>query len=469
MNVLNKIINNPLLSVGHRLTLDIESTFPNTEALIVGGCVRDLIMDIEPHDVDIATNADIDKIAEHYHSANIGQSKDFGIVLVLFEGQEFEVAHYREEFGSEDNRHPDEVVQVNDFASDTARRDITINSLGIDTSGEVIDHQGGIQDIANGVIKAVGNPNDRFKEDALRIIRVARFAARFGFGIHGETIFAMFTNRELTRTLSVERIRDEMIKAASYGGRVLRSFLKTLDAAQVLDIHLPEINTFHGFKHGVKYHPEGDLYAHTMAALIVSQSNDPLTNISILFHDIGKTVTQAFDEEGKVSYKGHDSVGAEMFEEIGKRLKFSNDQIEAIQFGIKHHMVAHDFRKMKKSKIVEFRQSKHFPLLKAVARADDAARLHLFDEDSFNATMEHVENVFKVFGEKKEFEARMTPLINGRMIMNLAEDEGFTIEGKRIGQIKNTVREIIIEKEFDITLQDTSRMVRELVKVKWEE
>jgi len=463
MNVLDKIINDPLLASGHRLALEIEKTFPNTESLLVGGAVRDILMNNVPHDVDIATNADIDQIANHFHTADIGKSKDFGIVLVIFEGNEFEVAHFREEFGSEDNRHPDEVVQVNDFATDTARRDITINSIGINTTGEVIDHQGGIEDIKNGVIKAVGNPADRFQEDALRIIRVARFAARFDFDIDFATLIAMFRNRELTRTLSVERIRDELIKVASVSGKTLVTFLDILDEIRVLDIHLPEINSLRGFEQSEEFHPEGDVHSHTMAALVASESNDPLTNLSILFHDIGKTKTQTFDKEGNISFNGHAEVGVEMFNDIGNRLKFSNDQMNAIRFGVEHHMSVHRIDEMKKSKIVAFRQSEHFHILREVTRADDAARMHLFDEEKFNKKMEMVEEIFIIFGEKKAFEDRMRPLINGKMIIDIASEEGVAIEGKTIGQIKTQVREIVIEKDFDITLQDTTRMVRDLI------
>jgi len=464
VNVIDKIKSDPLLSVGHKLAVDIEQTFPGTQALIVGGVVRDIVMGNEHHDVDIATNAPIDKIAERYHSADIGKSKDFGIVLVIFEGHEFEVAHFREEFGSADNRHPDEVRQVDDFKLDTARRDITINAMGIDVDGNVIDHQGGIEDIQKGIIRAVGVAGDRFKEDALRIFRIARFAARFGFEVESQTKYAMFESRDLTRNISIERIRDELIKIASVSGSAVVKFLDHLNEIRVLDIHLPEINGFHGFVHGVEHHPEGDLHAHTMAALNVSRSSDPLVNIAILFHDIGKTKTQQFNNEGKVSYKGHESVGADMFVEIGKRMKFSGDQIETIRFCIMNHMLAHRFDEMKKSKIVDFRQNKNYPLLVDVSRADDEARMHVFNEERFNRNVEKIEEIFVAFGEKKEFEERMKPLINGSMIMNLASDEGVKIEGKQVGKIKNAIREVVIERDFDITIQDTSRMVREMVK-----
>ena len=157
------------------------------EALIVGGAVRDIILGKDPHDVDIATNMDMEKVAELFKSFDIGRSQDFGIVAVPYKGFTFEIAHYREEFGTSDARHPDEVRDVDSFEQDSARRDITINSLGLDADGTIIDYQGGLEDIKNGMIRAVGDPDERIKEDALRIIRAIRFAAKFGFDIEPET------------------------------------------------------------------------------------------------------------------------------------------------------------------------------------------------------------------------------------------------------------------------------------------
>ena len=169
--------------------LEILQTINSTgaEALIVGGAVRDIILGKEPHDVDIATNMDMDKVAELFKSFDIGKSQDFGIVAVPYKGFTFEIAHYREEFGTSDARHPDQVRDVDNFEQDSARRDITINSMGLDVNGTIIDYQGGLADLKNGLVRAVGNPGERIREDALRIIRAIRFAAKFGFDIEPDT------------------------------------------------------------------------------------------------------------------------------------------------------------------------------------------------------------------------------------------------------------------------------------------
>jgi len=458
---MNKLLNNSLLKAGRNLVISIHQTFPNTQTYIVGGCVRDLIMGNQPHDVDIATNVDIEKLIESYKTVDIGKSKDFGIVIVFFEGYEFEVAHFREEFGSNDNRHPAKVKQINDFAIDTSRRDFTINSLGIDVDGDIIDYHGGVKDIQNQIVKGIGIPSKRFEEDALRIIRAARFAAKYNFEIDSDTIIAMRQKRELVKNLSVERIRDEFMKVA-VNGKALVKFLRILIAVGVLDIFLPEINQYRGFCHNPKFHPEGGLYEHTMSALNVSHSNNPLTNIAILFHDVGKMVTQTF-EDGHVCYKGHAQKSFEMFMDIGKRFKFSNHQIESMGFAIQNHMIAHKFNEMKKSKIIQIRQNPNFNILKEVTRADDEARLHLFNENDFKNKMARIEEIFKTFGEQKEFESRIKSLINGNMVINIAQKIGIDIQGSQIGHIIHQVREVIIEKEFNITFQDTSRMVKKLI------
>lgn len=469
MNVIERIEVNPLMSKGLRLARDIEKTFPNSKAYIVGGCVRDLVMYHEPHDIDIATNANIEAIARHYHSADIGKSRDFGIVLVLFEGEEFEVAHFREEFGSEDNRHPDRVVSVNDFKTDTSRRDITINAMGIDTKGNVIDHQGGLVDIAWGRIRCVGDAAQRFEEDALRILRVARFSARFYYPIEKATELAMKEKSHLIPNLSGERIRDELYKVAADAGNTLREFIDKLDRVHVLDIILPEVSALKNLEHNPEYHPEGDVYDHTCVALCISESHNPLVNLAILFHDLGKAVTQKF-EDGQVSYRGHADEGVVIFERIAERLRMSHADRDAISFVIKNHMMMHTIDEMKKSKVVKLRQNPNYELLREVARYDDECRFEASDSEEFKRRMDMVEDIFKTFGEKEEFENRMKVLVNGRMIIDLAEEMSCELSGKDIGMVKEYVRNVIVEMDFDITpseaLFETKRTILRMALVR---
>ena len=452
-----------MISQAKALIADIEQKFPGSVALIVGGAVRDIIMGNEPHDIDIATNADINDIAKRYDAVDIGASKEFGIVSVGFQGERFEVAAFRTESGTSDNRHPDEVQFVDNFEDDAARRDFTINAMGYGSEG-VIDPHGGIQDITNRIIRAVGNPDDRFEEDALRILRAARFAARFGYYIEPDTKAAMIRKAHLVKHLSVERITGEVLKTAAISGTALAQFIETLNEVNLLDDVFPLVNTMRDYEHTPETHPEGGVFDHTLSALRKSRSSDPIVNIALVYHDIGKTRTRTYNDHGHVCYKGHEAISVKLFKQIAKEKKFSNAQIEAAVFAIENHMIAHRLHTMKKSKVVAIRQSPFYRILIDVCYADDASREGLFDEDDFAEREARVEALYKIIGERAAFEERMKPLINGRMIMNLATDEGVSISGPDIGKIKNAVREVVIEKDFDITLQDTSRMVREMVK-----
>ena len=315
------------------------NSVPGSEALIVGGAVRDIILGKEPHDVDIATNMDMDKVADLFKSFDIGRSKDFGIVAVPYNGYTFEIAHYREEFGTSDARHPDEVRDVDSFEKDSARRDITINSLGLDVNGTVIDYQGGLQDLKDGMIRAVGDPDERIKEDALRIIRAVRFAAKFGFDIEPNTKRAV---QELGHMLfrdeedpgktgvSAERLHDELFKMAEAGGPALADFLEKLDEVGLLQKFLPEAKAMQGVEQQPEHHPEGDVWQHVLAALRASTVKGmPVTTLAILFHDIGKPGTYALTPtdkypDGKHTFYGHDKYGVDVFRAIANRLKFSH-------------------------------------------------------------------------------------------------------------------------------------------------
>ncbi len=460
MNVMKQISANEMMSCGFRLIQDMNKKFPSTQTFFVGGCVRDIVMNKTPHDVDISTNVDIHLIEKLYKTKEIGQSKDFGIVLVLFEGYDFEIAHFRSEIGSADNRHPDKVELIKDFYTDTSRRDLTINTLGIDVNGDIIDFHGGVFDIKSGIIKAVGNPEDRFDEDALRIIRCARFASTLNFQIDDATLSAMRYKRRLICNLSIERVRDELIKSSKSGESLVR-FLEIINDIDMLDHYIPEINKLRSLQQQVNHHPEGNVFQHTMSALKNSLSDDPITNLSILFHDIGKITTQVIDGD-RIYFHGHENAGIEIFQNISKRLRMSKEQTQAIEFGIKYHMQFHKIDEMKKKKIIAIRQNKYFELLKNVSYADEASRIGLFDKEAFDHKVRIIEHIFQIFGEKQVFEARMSHLINGRMIIDVAHGINMNVLSKTIGVIKKTIRAYIIDKEFDVTKTEVYEMIVEL-------
>jgi len=444
------------------------------EALIVGGAVRDIILGKEPHDVDIATNMDMEKVVDIFKSFDIGKSQDFGIVAVPYKGFTFEIAHYREEFGTSDARHPDEVRDVDSFEQDSARRDITINSLGLDADGTIIDYQGGLEDIKNGLIRAVGDPDERIKEDALRIIRALRFAAKFGFDIEPDTKRAV---QELGHMLfrdeqdpektgvSAERLHDELFKMAEVGGPALADFLDKLDEVGLLDKFLPEVKAMQGVQHQPEHHPEGDVGQHVQAALRASKvKGKPITTLAILFHDIGKPGTYELKPtskypEGKHTFYGHDSFGVDVFHKIANRLRFSKDEKNAISFVIQNHMKPYKASDMKPNKLLALKNSPYWGEIKEVLYADIHSR---GTEGEFAKGPEDYANILQQFdtrtqglGNKEEVKSKLKGLVDGHMIMQLTG-----ARGPEIGKILKNVEDWIINDNPDATREEVMEYIK---------
>ena len=448
------------------------------EALIVGGAVRDIILGKEPHDVDIATNMDMDDVADLFKSFDIGSSKDFGIVAVPYNGFTFEIAHYREEFGSSDARHPDEVRDVDSFEKDSARRDITINSLGLDADGTIIDYQGGLEDIKNGLVRAVGDPDERIKEDALRIIRALRFAAKFGFDIEDNTKRAI---RELGHMLfrdendpektgvSAERLHDELFKMAEAGGPALADFLEKLDETDLLDKFLPEVKAMQGVEQQPEHHPEGDVSQHVLAALRASPvKGKPVTTLAILFHDIGKPGTYALTPtdkypDGKHTFYGHDKFGVEVFRKIANRLKFSNDEKNAIAWVIENHMKPYKSHEMKPSKLLALKNNKYWPELKETLFADIHSRGEKSKKAKGKKDYDDIMNNFDTrtagLGDAEEVKNKLKGMVDGRLIMKLTG-----AQGPEIGRIKDAVIEWILNDRPDATPEEIDQYILSISK-----
>lgn len=202
----------------------------------------------------------------------------------------------------------------------------------------------------------------------------------------------------------------------------------------------------------------GTVYDHILAALRQSKSQDPSVNLAVLFHDISKSNTEGVDEAGEPTYHGHEGAAAELIERIAKRLKFSNEEKDAIIFAATYHM--HRFQDMKKSKVVAIRQNPYWNTLKQTIHADRAARGKLFDKDRYDKEMTYVDDLFKTFGAKKDFENKMSKLVDGRRIMALVPK----IKGEHIGAIKDQVRDWIVQKDFQVTNDEVDNLVKQLAK-----
>lgn len=463
------------------------------DTYIVGGAVRDVVMGLEPHDIDIATAMSIECIqASAIHTYDIGQSMSFGITGVSFQGEEYEVAQFRNDGEYTDSRRPDSVNFNATIEEDSARRDFTINAMYMNADGQIIDLHDGQRDIQKKLIRAVGDPTQRFKEDALRIIRAHRFAARYGFRIEDNTKQAMIKNIDGLKNIAAERISQELIKVAGYGGVAMARFIEDMIATDVIRYVLPEIvdttlfdqhylhhpegaiafDVQSEFKHSAPYsiskHGRGDnsqyhiengsVFDHIMAALRTYRGNDPLVTLGILFHDIGKPATAEL-HPNRDSYKfiGHNTVGIDVFRPIAERLKFSSKMTDAIIFVIKNHMRFHVIPK-KAAKIIPIRQSEFYPILAKVAVADDSCRGEAFDAKHLNEVFETIERIFETFGAKEEFDTRMKDFVNGHLVMELRPD----LVGQQIGDVVNATREFIVEREFKVTKQDVTQFINEV-------
>ena len=427
----------PILKSAVKILKNIESK--GYVAYIVGGAVRDLVLGISLKDVDIATNMPIDEIEKIYKTHDIGASKDFGIVVVREGGFTFEVANFRSDGEYIDGRRPETVKIVLTFEKDAARRDVTINSMGIDSSGNIIDYFNGQKDIKNKIIRTVGNPHDRFKEDHLRMLRVARFSSKLGFTIDKDTKDAIKDLASNVSKLSVERIKDEIFKAAGQNGDKFAKYLIELDDMGILQIILPEIVKMKEFKHFEDTHPEGGVFAHTIESLKKSNSLDPIVNLSILLHDVGKILTLGEKENGIPTYYGHAEEGINLVNVIADRLKLSNDERESIIFAVANHMKFHKILGMKPSKIAKIVTDKNWNVLVAVAKADEFSRGRGFSRSDFEKIVDTAIEIKEKWGQKTV--NGIMKLVDGVHVMNLTGLK----PGKQVGEIIKKTTEYILD------------------------
>ncbi len=315
------------------------------EAVLVGGVVRDGVMaalrgeGFSPHDVDIATSATPEEIRRIFRDRpvlSVGEA--FGVMVVVApDGRRYEVATFRTERGYSDGRRPDEVRWAS-LEEDLLRRDFTVNGLAARADGEVIDLVGGIRDIRARLIRTIGDPAERFSEDYLRMLRAVRFACMLGFEIEPRTREAIKRNAERIRGISWERIREELIKIletprSAHG-------IRLLDELGLLEHILPEISALKGVPQPEDYHPEGDVFTHTVLCLEVADAIGAryLVKLGLLFHDVGKP--EALRRSRGEHMGGHEAIGARIAREAMKRLRFSNREIEHVLFLVKEHMRA---------------------------------------------------------------------------------------------------------------------------------
>lgn len=410
----------------------------NYEAFIVGGCVRDSVIGLTPHDWDICTNAKPEEIKKCFENFNTFDSGiKHGTISVVLDGEVFEVTTYRIDGTYSDNRRPDSVTFTSDITQDLARRDFTINAMAYNEKRGLIDPYGGRNDLSDKIIKCVGNPDFRFNEDALRIIRALRFASVYNFEIDDETAKSIHKNADLLNNIAVERISVELNKLLSGNGaeKILNNY------RDVIAVFIPEIKPMFDYNQHTKHHNR-DLWHHITYA-VKSIDNSPLLRMSMLLHDIGKPKACKRDEDGTCHFKGHPKYSAEMAENILRRLKCSNDFIETCITLIKYHDVRFSGSKRQLRHVMSAIGDKNVELLLKIQRADIMAQSDYKHKEKLEKLDLACQTYKEILADKDCFTLKQLK-INGNDIKNLGLSEGI-----KIGKILKILLGLVIEDKIE--------------------
>ncbi len=399
------------------------------EAVLVGGCVRDLLMRREPKDYDVATSARPEQVARIF-PRTIPVGVKFGVQMVLMGEVPYEVATFRTDREYKDGRRPEGVI----FSSpqeDALRRDFTVNGLFYDpTRRRVIDHVGGRADLKRRMIRAIGDPARRFGEDRLRMLRAVRFAANLSFRMDGETLDAIRAAAAEIHEVSPERIRDELVKL--FTGPNPGRGLALLDESRLLQHVLPEVAKMKGVQQPPEFHPEGDVFVHTRMVLEGLKRSSAIVAFGALLHDVGKPPT--FRVADRIRFDGHDRVGMRMSEGICRRLRFSNAETQAIGELVGDHMRFKDVRQMRLATLKRFMAKATFP---------DQMKLHRADCMASHGDLSNYRFLQRKLRELPKKELRPRPLITGHDLLRIGYPEGPVI-----GVILRAVQERQLEKEL---------------------
>lgn len=375
------------------------------QALLVGGCVRDLLLGREPADYDVTTDATPEQVMALFPDS-VAVGAQFGVILIPRENLNVEVATFRSDVGYSDGRHPDRVVYSKTAQEDVLRRDFTINGLLMrHDSGQVLDFVGGQADLQAKTIRAIGDANRRFGEDKLRMMRAVRFAARFHFEIEAETLRAIRKHVNEIDLVSDERLRDELTKMLTEGSA--RTAFELLEQTCLLPQVLPEIAAMKGVAQPPEFHPEGDVWIHTLLMLEgLPTGTSPTLAWGVLLHDVGKPPTfQSAAETGdRIRFNNHVEVGERMSDSICKRFRFSNEDTAQILALVHNHMKFAAAGEMRKSTLKKFVR---------LPRFDEHLALHKLDCLSSHRHLDSYNFVQQFLVETPPEEVRPARFLNG--------------------------------------------------------
>ena len=429
-------------------------------AYFAGGCVRDQLMGNTPKDYDIATSARPEQVTSLFsHTVTVGAQ--FGVVLVLIDGQQVEVATFRSDGNYADGRHPDEVTYTDDARLDVLRRDFTINGLLWDPLTEtLLDYVGGREDIRSCIIRTIGDPGHRFQEDKLRLMRAARFSARFGFELETGTRDTIQALADQILLVSKERLRDELIKILTEG--YASRGVQLLETLGLLRPILPEISDLRGVEQPPEFHPEGDVWVHTLLMLqlmdetrrdLAQGSNPTATDwagtpgsdaypsislaLGVLLHDVGKP--QTFEVKDRIRFNNHCEVGARMALRICERLRFTNRHTERVTRLVRDHLKFKDLPQMRPATLKRFLRQEGF---------EEHLELHRLDCLGSHRNLDLWQISKDYLTQLKPEEIRPAPLISGDDLIAL---------GYRPGPIFKEILKAVEDAQLDLVIHDRAR------------
>jgi tRNA nucleotidyltransferase/poly(A) polymerase len=418
------------------------------QAYFVGGCVRDILLEREPADYDVATDATPDRVQQLFpHSLAVGAQ--FGVIVVTEnsasgDSLQVEVATFRSDIGYSDGRHPDRVVYAKTPQEDVKRRDFTINALLLDPeTNEILDFVGGRDDLHAGIIRAIGNAEDRFREDKLRMVRAVRFAARFRYTIEKATFAAIAKLAPEIHQVSAERIRDELTKLLTEGQA--RCGFELLDETRLLPVLLPEIARMKGVEQPPQFHPEGDVWIHTLLMIEKLPPNCPPTVAwGVFLHDVGKppTFKPPSGPGDRIRFDEHAEVGTRMAEEICRRLRFSNEDTAQIAALVANHMRFKDVLQMKPATLKRFVRLDRF---------EEHMELHRLDCLSSHRNLDNYEFMRRFLDETPPEAVRPPRLLTGDDLVRM---------GYRPGPTFKAILEAVEEAQLNGTLQTREEAIQ---------
>ncbi len=410
-------------------------------ALFAGGVVRDLLLGNRVSDIDIATSA-LPQEVEALFPHTIAVGKQFGVMIVVINSTNYEVATFRAEAGYLDGRHPSS-VRFTGAEEDARRRDFTVNALFLDPlTKDIIDYAGGLEDLKGRLIRTVGNPAERLEEDKLRMLRAVRFACQLGFEIDSNTWEEVRRQAGKLLRVSWERIRDELLKILT--GPAPARGLDLLSDSGILNVILPEVAAMRGVPQPPEFHPEGDVFVHTRLMFeIAGQVPDPDLALAILLHDVGKPPTLTVRD--RIRFDGHDQKGAEMAEAIGRRLRLSVQQIEELIELVREHLRFIPVQEMRESTLKRFLRKENVEKHLELHRLDClASHGDLTSYDFCRAKLE----------EFSQEAMRPDPLLNGHDLIAL----GLT-PGPLFSEILSSLEDLQLEGKI-VTREEALEWVR---------